>query len=343
MKRNRIYLFISITILFASACNKLEKEYVAPKVYTKQPTEVTITEASLVGTFTKGSENITVFGFEWKEANEEAWQTINAQANNGIYSSTIINLKEDTEYVVKAFIIDASNNRVEGEESRFFTNGTLTDIDGNTYLTLRYGRRVWMIENLRVTHFADGTPVEGRAGGANSDSDGPVYFHSAFHTPHLRDPNFGFLYNWAAAARAKDCEIRLVMLPFSHHQGICPDGWHLPSTGEWGELIAHCGGFENAGAVMKTSTWAESINTTSNPSRFSIEPAGWYYYDADRSFRGVFSSARFWTNTQAGGCCLTEGEVHSFGMVLLSDIQSFYSLSMLKSAGYSVRCVKNVW
>ncbi|MCL2290653.1 MAG: fibrobacter succinogenes major paralogous domain-containing protein [Bacteroidetes bacterium] len=337
MKTNQFYLFISIVLLFASACNKPEKEYVAPKIWTKQPIEVAITTASLIATFTKGSEEITVFGFEWKETTEADWKTSNAQASGGSYSITITHLKEETEYALRAFIIDASNNRVVGEEKYFSTNGMLTDIDGNTYLTLRYGRRVWMIENLRVTHFADGTPIEGRAGGANRFSDGPVYFHSAFHTPHLRNPNFGFLYNWAAAAKANDCETRLGMLPFSHHQGICPDGWHLPTTSEWMELIIHCGGFENPGAAMKTSTWAESINTTSNPSRFSIEPAGWYYYDVDRGFRGVFSSARFWTRTQDRE---PYGDA-AYGIVLVSNDPSIYSLAMFKPAGYSVRCVKD--
>ena len=37
--------------------------------------------------------------------------------------------------------------------------GTVTDIDGNVYETAQIGSKIWMVENLRVTHYNDGSEL----------------------------------------------------------------------------------------------------------------------------------------------------------------------------------------
>jgi uncharacterized protein (TIGR02145 family) len=333
MKKKKIYLFVSIALLLASACKPPEKEYVAPKIWTMQPVEVTTTEATFRANFVKGSEEIMVFGFEWKETLEEDWETVHTQAGNDNYSFPLVNLKKDVQYTVKAFIVDASDSKYFGEEIRFYTNGTVTDIDGNVYSTLRYGDRVWMTENLRVTSYADGTPIEGRSGGESLDSDGPAYYRSGNHTSYFKDPNFGLLYNWAAAIRADNCETEIEISGLT--QGVCPNGWRIPSIGEWMDLmISHCGGMDKAGTTTKTKTWSEPY--ISNTSRFSIEPAGWYYYDEGIGFKNVYTGAYFWTINQTP---LSYG-VSSYAMALIRENPECHTIAMRKSAGYSIRCVR---
>ena len=49
---------------------------------------------------------------------------------------------------------------------------------------------------------------------------------------------YGVLYNWTAAMGDATGSV----VDPSGVQGICPDGWHLPSDDEWFELILLFGG-----------------------------------------------------------------------------------------------------
>ena len=97
---------------------------------------------------------------------------------------------------------------------------TVTDIDGNVYETVQIGEQIWMAENLKVTHYNNGEDIlsittNGSSGGANAYNNDPVNLD-----------NYGMLYNWHAV---------------NNSNGICPDGWHVPTDEEFMELEMELG------------------------------------------------------------------------------------------------------
>jgi uncharacterized protein (TIGR02145 family) len=82
------------------------------------------------------------------------------------------------------------------------------DIDGNEYRVATIGEQVWMAENLRVTRSPSGQPVTS-------------FF---FNDDSIGYATCGRMYTWDVAMDGAEGD---------EVQGICPDGWHLPSDAEW--------------------------------------------------------------------------------------------------------------
>ncbi|MCQ2062337.1 MAG: fibrobacter succinogenes major paralogous domain-containing protein [Fibrobacter sp.] len=63
-------------------------------------------------------------------------------------------------------------------------------------------------------------------------------------------------------------------------QVVCPDGWIIPSSGDWDVLIDYLGGESVAGKKMKlndSSMWGENMEH-SNESGFSATLTGYFYF-----------------------------------------------------------------
>jgi uncharacterized protein (TIGR02145 family) len=101
----------------------------------------------------------------------------------------------------------------------------MTDVDGNEYRAVKIGEQVWMAENLQVTRTPDGREIVS-------------YF---FNDDSAAYATYGRLYTWDVSMNGALEE---------EAQGICPDGWHLPSDAEWTQLFDHLGGEEIAGREL---------------------------------------------------------------------------------------------
>jgi len=96
--------------------------------------------------------------------------------------------------------------------------------------------------NLRTTSYADGSAipiVEDNTAWSELEADDKAYCW--YDNSSSNEDVYGTLYTWAAATNGGSGNI----------QGICPDGWHLPSEAEWNELVSHLGGSGEAGYYLK--------------------------------------------------------------------------------------------
>ncbi|WP_165022748.1 FISUMP domain-containing protein [Dysgonomonas sp. ZJ279] len=103
---------------------------------------------------------------------------------------------------------------------------------------------IWMVENLAVTKFASaqgGASLPTTPSNAGSSGD-PRWCYPGTNNldPTLfnAQPELGLLYNWYAATNGKTHPgtDEGGTSEGARVQGICPDGWHLPSDKEWTDL-----------------------------------------------------------------------------------------------------------
>ncbi|MBI9067962.1 MAG: hypothetical protein JEZ09_11765 [Salinivirgaceae bacterium] len=162
------------------------------------------------------------------------------------------------------------------------------DIEGNSYKTAVFGGQTWMIENLRVKKNPMGAPVENF--GVN-DSLVTIY---------------GRLYTWQIAMNNSVNESA---------QGICPDGWHLPSDEDWSTLIDNISNFD-----QEIPNLEKSLELT-YPGFFNND-----FYNLD-------ASVSFWTSTQASD--------NAWKRYFNKNLSKAFRYHENKQNAISVRCVKN--
>ena len=221
---------------------------------------------------------------------------------------------------------------------------SVTDVDGNMYSTVQIGDQCWMRSNLRATHYADGTAIP--IGNSSSNTD-PYYYDYSNQRFTLRER--GYLYNWPAAMHGAASSNTVP----SNVQGICPDGWHLPSDAEWTNLENYvksqsqywCGGNSNdiAKALASTYGWKNYNNiisclpgtdtATNNATGFSAIPAGVCAYG---NLSSCYENCFLWSATDNGN-----GSTTAWYRRLHNGNTNFPIGRDVKSHGCSVRCLKD--
>jgi len=208
----------------------------------------------------------------------------------------------------------------------------ITDIDGNEYHGVTIGSQIWMTENLRTTRYADGSAipnVEDNTAWSELEVDDKAYCWYDNSSSEMEV--YGGLYTWAAAVNGGSGSSSNP----SGIQGVCPDGWHLPSEEEWKELVFHLDGYSEAGYFLKEEGnlhWGGGNWGASNLSGFTALPGG--RRDLDGTFDALTFGAYFWTSTE-----ITESSAYRSALGTGSGDVNIGGAQM--NTGRSVRCVKD--
>lgn len=209
------------------------------------------------------------------------------------------------------------------------TYGIMTDTrDGQTYKTVKIGDQTWMAENLNYADSAKTPSLLKRSW--------------CFNKVAANCAVAGRLYTWAAAIDSvrlatdaenpQDCGYGKTCTLPATVQGICPDGWHLPTREEWNTLFTEVGGESTAGEILKSQTgWYDNGNGTDGVG-FSALPAG-------RRYNGKFDQdgecANFW-----GAFEFSSGN-SAYRLHLYYNLKDYRMLNDNKRDGASVRCLKD--
>jgi uncharacterized protein (TIGR02145 family) len=194
--------------------------------------------------------------------------------------------------------------------------GEFTDErDGQVYKTIDVGNYTWFAQNLNL-EYNDG---EGNSC-PGSDPDSCA--------------KYGRMYTWAAAmdtagvysTQALECGAGKVCGPIDPVQGVCPEGWHLPSNAEWRLLVEAAGGESTAAVALKSTkgwVWNSSNTSGTDDLGFSAIPNGPGEY------------GYFWSGTE-------NSNISGYRLRLMGDATPSTHLGdgTKSTAMNAVRCVK---
>jgi len=284
-------LLITVMIIMIIHCERFELNRIL-KVSTGRVVNITAITAQAEATIIDvGPEKIICHGHCWSISPNPSLDDFKYDLGNvpssGPYISNLQALKPLTTYYVRAYAINESDT-VYGESEQFITGEpytgsacpgqtTVTDADGNIYNTIKIGDQCWMAENLRV-----GIAIDINASPAdNADMEKYCYDDNASNCG-----NYGGLYRWEEMMQYETISDKVA-------QGICPEGWHIPSDDEWKTLESYLGmnqsvlnnsGLRGAqqGAMLRAGGSSGFMALlgglrTSTPEYSDIEKTGYYW------------------------------------------------------------------
>ena len=197
----------------------------------------------------------------------------------------------------------------------------MRDREGNNYKTFALLNKIWMAENLNVSHYRNGDAIPEARSAADWDryaeSKTGCWCYYDFNA--LNGRTYGKLYNWYAV---------------NDPRGLAPAGWHIPRDVEWLVFTnIPVEGERPAIAMKSTSGWGEARDECSgnNHTGFNGLPGG---SREVADFNGIRLIGHWW--------CSTESELN-FARIrsLACTSDDLWLHACLKQCGNSVRCVRD--
>lgn len=240
----------------------------------------------------------------------------NAETNMGDPFFRGLNYYDGTIYRMDTLRNYGASARCIKDSPYIFGLSTMTDPrDGKEYKTVLIENHWWMAENLNI-----GTRID--AGALQTDFGGIQKY--CYQNQEAYCDTFGGIYQWDEAMNQNP----------NDNQGICPDGWHVPTDENWMEL-EYAAGMNEDVLNYKSCRGQEGgiFLQEEGGSGFNVKLGGGTDYYGDPIDLGKL--AYFWTSSETNDELATE-----------RAFQKDYSCigrysNLFKSEGISLRCVCN--
>ena len=230
-------------------------------------------------------------------------------------------LQENTVYYWKIVAKDIQSASTQGDLWEFTTLGGAPFVCGDLFIdprdqqeypTVQIGDACWMARNMNT-----GTMVSGAAGQANNQ----VIEKFCYSDNPDNCDTYGGLYKWD----------ELMQYNYTDNQGICPDGWHVPTDVEYMEL-------EMALGMPQSEVIQSGLRGTDEGSKLKAGGSSGF----EGLLGGYHNGSMFIALGSYGTFFSSEGEANlAWCRYLFNDNSQVLRDKYEKSFAFSVRCLKD--
>jgi uncharacterized protein (TIGR02145 family) len=269
-----------------------------------------------------GGASVTARGVCWGTASTPTISDSKTTdgTGTGAFTSSITGLSPNTLYYARAYATNSAGTAY-GTAISFTTQqsgvGNVTDYDGNVYHTITIGTQVWMVENLKVTHYRNGVAI-------SNVTDNTIWSNLAsgaycnYNNSASNGTTYGLLYNWYTVDDSRN---------------LTPAGWHVPTQAEWTTLFTYLGGVSVAGGKLKetgTTHWNSPNTGATNSSGFTALGGGSRY--SNGTYYGLKDNGKWWSSTEDFPGSAYHVEMYSYDATV-------YMVGLSEIIGMYVRCI----
>ncbi len=313
-------------------------ELTLPTVETSSVTNITSTSAQCGGNVTNdGNGTVSARGVCWNTSGNPTLGNCVGYTEDGsgtgTFTSNLTQLDYQKTYYVTAYATNEKGTSY-GEQIKSFTPlkpcGILTvEYGGQTYNTVLIGDQCWLKENLNI-----GT----RINGSQEMQNNSTIEKYCYDDNESNCNEYGGLYQWDEMMQYTTQE---------GTQGICPDGWHIPTDEEWkileGNVDSQYGvgssewdetGYRgyDAGYNLKSETGWNLGGNGEDKYNFTALPGGSRF--SNGYFGYVGNTAYFWSSSEYNAD-------YAWLRRLSYDSNGVYRTYSSRDYGRSVRCLRD--
>jgi len=197
---------------------------------------------------------------------------------------------------------------------------TVSDIDGNTYSTVKIGNQVWMTRNLLTTRYRNRDLILSVTNN-QAWTKLTIGAQCTYNNTISKDTidMLGRLYNFYAIADSRN---------------IAPVGWHIATDAEWAQLNSTIGKYVSVHLKYNGKIpWRLSNVPPMNDAKFFAFPSG-YRSHINGKFSDLYTYGYWWCGTEF------DAEL-AWGRGMYSGNSYVDRYADPKTTANSVRCVKD--